>query len=126
MTLIEFIAWLLASGGIGWLCSRLLEWVTTYWPQFAALRPDLKRLASFALIAGTASAIGALLVLLQAWMGYEALPATAQLWVEKLFMIASTAIVSSQVVHASRTETARREALTKWQQEQWDCYEDEA
>ena len=125
MTLIEFIAWLLASGGVGYLCSRLLEWVTTYWPQFTALRPDLKRLASFALIAGTASIIGALLILLEAWMGYEAVPATAQLWVERLFVIASTAVVSSQVAHASRQETERREALAEWQQEQWDRCEEE-
>lgn len=110
MTLIEFIAWLLASGGVGYLCSHLLTWVSTYWPWFAALRPDLKRLASFALIASTASIIGALLILLEAWMGYEAVPQTAQLWVERLFVIASTAVVSSQVAHASRNEAARREA----------------
>lgn len=110
MTLFEFIGWLLASGGIGWLCSHLLAWVSTYWPAFAALRPDLKRLASFGLIAGTASIIGSLLILLQAWMGYEAAPATAQVWVERLFMIASTAVVSSQVTHASTNEAARRAA----------------
>ena len=125
MTLIEFIGWLLASGGVGYLCSHLLTWVSTYWPAFAALRPDLKRLASFALIAGTASIIGALLILLEAWMGYEAVPATAQLWVERLFVIASTAVVSSQVAHASTQETARRVALAEWQQEQWDRCEEE-
>lgn len=125
MTLIEFIGWLLASGGVGFLCSHLLTWVSTYWPWFAALRPDLKRLASFALIAGTASIIGALLILLEAWMGYEAVPATAQLWVERLFVIASTAVISSQVTHASRQETARRVELAKWQQEQWDRCEEE-
>ena len=117
MTLIEFIAWLLASGGVGYLCSHLLEWVSTYWPWFAALRPDLKRLASFALIAGTASIIGALLILLEAWMGYEAVPATAQLWVERLFVIASTAIVSSQITHGVRQETVRREEAERWSME---------
>jgi len=110
MTLLEFIAWLLGSGGVGYLCSHLLAWVSTYWPWFAALRPDLKRLASFALIAGTASSIGALLILLQAGMGYEPVPATVQAWVERLFVIASTAVVSSQVAHASRNERERREA----------------
>lgn len=124
MTLIEFIGWLLASGGVGFLCSHLLTWVSTYWPWFANLRPDLKRLASFALIAGTASIIGALLILLEAWMGYEAVPQTAQLWVERLFVIASTAVISSQVTHASTNETARREALSRAEQEEWDRYED--
>lgn len=110
MTLLEFIAWLLGSGGIGWLCSGLLSWFDEHWFAFAALRADLKRLASFGITAGLSCAIGVVVILLSAWMGYEAAPITAQLWVERLFAIASAAILAGQVRHASVNEQARRKA----------------
>lgn len=125
MTLIEFIAWLLGSGGVGYVCSRLLEWCDTYWVWFKDLRADLKRLATFTMIAGTATLIGTLAIVLESYMNYAAIPETPQAWIERLFVIAATAIVSSQVTHASRVETARREALTRAEQAEWDEYGDE-
>ena len=110
MSIGEFIGWLLASGGVGYICSRVLEWFDNYWAWFGLMRPDLKRLTAFGMTAVLAATVGTLAILLQAWLGYEGIPETAQNWVERLFVIASTAIISSQVTHASRVETARRQA----------------
>jgi hypothetical protein len=110
MTLFEFLAWLLGSGGIGVLCSRLLEWLDERWAAFSGLRPDLKRLATFAMTAVTASALGVIALLVQQWAGGEAAPITAQDWVSRLFELAAAAIITSQVTHASRQQTKRVEA----------------
>ncbi len=99
MTIGEFIGWLLASGGIGWLCSALISWLDERWLWFNTLRADLKRLASFLITALVAGLIGAGAILLSAWLGYEAAPVTAQAWVERLFAIISAAIIAGQVRH---------------------------
>ena len=99
MSIGEFLAWLVGSGGIGWLCSQLIDWLRDHWFAFAALRPDLLRLASFGITAVVAGIIGAAAILLSGWLGYDAAPATAQQWVERLFAIASAAIIAGQVRH---------------------------
>jgi len=99
VTLTEFIGWLLASGGIGWLCSQLIDWLRDHWFAFAALRPDLLRIASFGITALVATLLGAGAIWLSAWLGYDAAPGTAQAWVERLFAIASAAIIAGQVRH---------------------------
>ncbi len=99
MSIGEFLAWLVGSGGIGWLCSQLIDWLRDHWLEFAALRPDLLRLASFGITALVAVLLGAGVILLSAWLGYDAAPATAQQWVERLFAIASAAIIAGQVRH---------------------------
>ena len=109
----EIVTLLLSGGGIGWLCSRLLEWLETYWLWFQTLRADLKRLATFALVTASAMTIGAAVTLFAAWMGFGALPATAQEWVGLMIATAGTAITASQVTHASRELTAREKAETE-------------
>lgn len=106
----ELVTLLLSGGGIGWLCSRLLEWLEQYWPWFQGLRKDLKRLAAFVIVAGSAMAMGAVVTLFAAWMDFGALPASAQEWVGLLIATAGTAITASQVTHASREQTARVKA----------------
>ena len=109
----EIVTLLLSGGGIGWVCSRLLEWLETYWIWFQTLRADLKRLATFALVTASAMTIGAAVTLFAAWMGFGALPATAQEWVGLMIATAGTAITASQVTHASREQTAREKAETE-------------
>lgn len=99
MSIGEFLVWLVGSGGIGWLCSSLIDWLRDHWFEFAGLRPDLLRLASFGITALVASLLGTGVILLSAWLGYDAAPATAQQWVERLFAIASAAIIAGQVRH---------------------------
>ncbi|MEN6547032.1 MAG: hypothetical protein ABFE07_13430 [Armatimonadia bacterium] len=99
MSIGEFLAWLVGSGGIGWLCSQLIDWLRDHWFAFAALRPDLLRLASFGITALVATLLGAGAIWLSAWLGYDAAPGTAQAWVERLFAIASAAIIAGQVRH---------------------------
>lgn len=99
MSIGEFLAWLVGSGGIGWLCSQLIDWLRDHWFAFAALRPDLLRLASFGITALVAALLGAGAIGLSAWLGYDTAPATAQQWVERLFAIASAAIIAGQVRH---------------------------
>jgi len=109
----ELVTLLLSGGGIGWVCSRLLEWLETYWLWFQTLRADLKRLATFALVTASAMTIGAAVTLFAAWMGFGALPASAQEWVGLMIATAGTAITASQVTHASREQTAREKAETE-------------
>ena len=99
MSIGEFLAWLVGSGGIGWLCSQLIDWLRDHWFEFAGLRPDLLRLASFGITALVAALLGAGAIGLSAWLGYDTAPATAQQWVERLFAIASAAIIAGQVRH---------------------------
>jgi len=99
MSIGEFLAWLVGSGGIGWLCSQLIDWLRDHWFAFAALRPDLLRIASFGITALVATLLGAGAIWLSAWLGYDAAPGTAQAWVERLFAIASAAIIAGQVRH---------------------------
>ena len=99
MSIGEFLAWLVGSGGIGWVCSQLIDWLRDNWLEFAALRPDLLRLASFGITALVAALLGAGAIGLSAWLGYDTAPATAQQWVERLFAIASAAIIAGQVRH---------------------------
>ena len=106
----ELVTLLLSGGGIGWLCSRLLEWLETYWLWFQTLRPDLKRLVTFVLVTASAMSIGAAVTLFAAWMGFGSLPASAQEWVGLMIATAGTAITASQVTHASREQTARVKA----------------
>jgi hypothetical protein len=109
----ELITLLLSGGGIGWLCSRLLEWFDDYWFWYASLRPDLKRLSVFAITAVASAGMGAAVTLFAWWMGLGVLPATAQAWVGLLIAVAGTAITSGQVTHGAREETARRKAETE-------------
>lgn len=102
MTLQEGLLWLLGGGGLGWICARLWEWLEAHWPAFQALRPDLKRLAVFAGTALVAMLLGAGAVALASWLGYAELPATPQVWVERLFELAAYAIISGQVTHGER------------------------
>lgn len=111
MTIAEFIAWLLGSGGIGWLCSQLIDWLREHWFWFATLRADLLRLAAFGITALVAIAIGAGAIALSAWLGYDAAPATAQGWVERLFGIASAAIIAGQVRHGETVLRRESDAL---------------
>ena len=99
MSIGEFLAWLVGSGGIGWVCSQLIDWLRDHWLEFAALRPDLLRLASFGITGLVSVALGAGAIWLSAWLGYDAAPGTAQQWVERLFAIASAAIIAGQVRH---------------------------
>ncbi len=99
MSIGEFLAWLVGSGGIGWLCSQLIDWLRDHWFAFAALHPDLLRIASFGITALVATLLGAGAIWLSAWLGYDAAPGTAQAWVERLFAIASAAIIAGQVRH---------------------------
>ena len=99
MSIGEFLAWLVGSGGIGWVCSQLIDWLRDHWLEFEALRPDLLRLASFGITALVAALLGAGAIGLSAWLGYDTAPATAQQWVERLFAIASAAIIAGQVRH---------------------------
>ena len=99
MSIGEFLAWLVGSGGIGWLCSQLIDWLRDHWLQFTNLRPDLLRLASFGITGLVATLLGTGVIVLSAWLGYDAAPATAQRWVERLFAIASAAIIAGQVRH---------------------------
>jgi hypothetical protein len=98
MTIGEFIGWLLASGGIGWLCSALISWLDERWLWFNTCAPISSAclLTVTALVAGL---IGAGAILLSAWLGYEVAPVTAQAWVERLFAIISAAIIAGQVRH---------------------------
>lgn len=102
MTLAEFLLWLLGSGGLGWLSYKLLSWLDVVWIWFQTLRGDWKRVLSFVIAGGVGAGVGALAILLSAWMGYEAAPVTPQLWVERLFALAAASIVASQVTHGAR------------------------
>jgi len=106
----ELITLLLSGGGIGWLCSRLLEWYEQYWPWFKNMRPDLKRAATFAMTVASAMLMGAVVTVFAWWMDMGELPATAQAWLGLLIAIGGTAVTSGQLTHASREETARRKA----------------
>lgn len=99
MSIGEFTAWLLSGGGIGVLVSRLFTWIGEHWLWFATLRDDLKRVVVFVGTGLIASAIGAAVLALQAWVLGGELPATAQEWVTVLFAIASAAIEAGQVSH---------------------------
>jgi hypothetical protein len=96
MNLPEFFAWLIGGGGIGLLTSRFFTWLNDHWFEFAALRPDLKRVAVFVGTFIVAAAMGALVILAQAWFGGP-LPTTAQEWVLQLFAIGSAAVQAGQV-----------------------------
>lgn len=109
----ELVTLLLSGGGIGWLCSRLLEWLEQYWPWFKGLRKDLKRATTFAITVTAAALMGALVTLFAWWMRIGELPATAQEWVGLLIAVAGTAITSGQLTHASREQTARVKAETE-------------
>lgn len=128
MTLIEALAVLLANGGIGVACSRLLEWLDQRWLWFNSLRPDLKRVATFGITVLTAVVIGGLATLFQVLMNYAPPPPTWRAWVEVLFKIASGAwfaVMTGQLTHASREETERRKKRVKAEQAEWDEYGDE-
>lgn len=106
----ELITLLLSGGGIGWLCSRLIEWLDEHWPALKQLRPDLKRGAVFAMTAFVSALMGAVVTLFAWWMNMGELPASAQEWVGLLIAVAGTAITSGQVRHARENEIARRKA----------------
>lgn len=102
MTLEAMLSWVLVDGGLGWLCSVLISWLDDHWFAFAALRPDLKRLASFGITAGAALLLGALVLGAQIAMRYSAGPQGWREWVEVLVYqvsLACWAIVTGQVRH---------------------------
>jgi membrane associated rhomboid family serine protease len=116
MTFFEALAVLLANGGIGVACSRLLEWLETSWLWFKDLRPDLKRAATFIITVLTAVIIGGLATWAQVLMDYAPPPPTWRAWVEVLFKIASGAwfaVMTGQLTHGAREETKRRDAEMK-------------
>lgn len=92
MDLRDALMWLLSGGGAGLAAWYIMERVA-FLKNIEEL--EWKRVAAYAI----ASSIGILAYLLLVTMLYEAAPATWREWVEKLFNVASIAIISSQLKH---------------------------
>jgi len=106
MTFTELLTYIVGGGGAGALASGLVTWLRGGWPWLNGLRPDVLRIVVIAGTGALTAAIGALAILLQAWYGDAALPATAQDWVGRLWLIASTAGLGGQIAHKIATERA--------------------
>jgi len=100
------LLWLLDSGGAGYLAYWLIEHVGF----LAALKPEAKRYAGFALTALLAAAAYVVAVACQ----YLPLPTpTVQGWAEALFPVLYGALVASLAVHGRLQLSRRAEAITK-------------
>ena len=109
-----FLNWLLSAsggGGLGVIGWKLVNWISAHWPAFALLRYDLKRAASFGIVALFAAGLAAPLLLLADWLGVRAMPASPQVWVSTLFEIGAYAVLSSQVAHGAEEAKRRAEIL---------------
>ena len=120
MTIDVFLNWLLSAsggGGLGVIGWQLVNWIDAHCPAFSLLRYDLKRAATFAIVAAFAAGVAAPLLLLADWLSVRAMPESPQAWVATLFEIGAYAVLSSQVAHGheeAKREIAEREA---WIQE---------
>jgi hypothetical protein len=94
MTWIDFLKWVLLSGGAGVLAYFVMGKV----PELESMNPEPKRYMSWLIAAGFACTAFSLMVL----FGYEEVPANGQVWFEQLFFYAALAITASQTTHARR------------------------
>jgi len=94
MTLMDFLKWVLLSGGAGVLAYFLMGRV----PELSDMQPEPKRYASWLLSAVFACLAFSLMVAL----GYSETPMSIQAWIEQLFYYSTLAIGTSQVTHARR------------------------
>lgn len=92
MTWIDFLKWVVLSGGAGVLAYFVVGKV----PEFEGVSPEPKRYIAWAFAAGFACIAYGLMVL----FGYEQMPATGQAWFEALFYYGTLAIGASQATHA--------------------------
>lgn len=100
MKLQEFALWILSGGGAGVIAYALIAAV----PFLSSLAADYKRYASLALTA----VIAALIWLGTIWMGWTAQPTNPQAWVESVFSVVATALITAQTIHGARDLRQRR------------------
>jgi len=91
MELHEFLAWIISGGGAGVLAYLLMGQVA----GLASLAPKCKRAVTFLLSAVLAMAA----YTVAAYAGYQDPPQTGFVWVEKLFLVASTSFGLATLIH---------------------------
>ena len=91
MELKELLAWVVSGGGAAIIAYYAIERI----PFLMALLPEQKRLVAIALPASLA--IGAWFAM--AAMLYEPWPVGVYAWIEKLFLIGTSAFTLSQIIH---------------------------
>jgi len=92
MELTDFLGWILSGGGAGVLAYFLMDRI----PALALLASESKRYVAFGLSALFAMLAFAGLV----GLGVQPLPVSAVEWVNKLFLVATSAFALSQIIHA--------------------------
>jgi hypothetical protein len=100
MDLKQFVIWILTGGGAGFIAYALVESV----PFLKALAADYKRYVSLALISVLSGGTWALTI----WLGWTAMPATPQAWLESVFSVVATALLTAKTVHGFRDLRPKR------------------
>jgi len=94
------LAWIVSGGGAGILAYLIIDWIR----GLKSLAPKPKRIVAFALSAVIAAGTWTA----GAFVGYQEMPLTALAWVEKLFLVGTSAFGLSQLIHIRDLPAVRR------------------